>query len=416
MSKGFSFNQSKCVNCGSCSAACILYNEWDKKPRNIYIYNEQLLHNLPLVNISLACNHCENAACLERCPSAAYSRNDKTGAVILNEERCLGCLYCQWNCPYDAPKFSSRKRIIEKCHLCYKTDDQPACADACPTGALSFRDLQAGKDLKTPEWFPSGKLHPALELTGRHDPDPLKIIPSARFTQDKAIQSEGKISGEWSLIIFSFMAMVAVSISSASLIKGVFPGISFFILLVAAAMISLFHLGKPLRAWRVLMHPVGSPLSREIISFLIFFSLMAFAVLLRSPVFLLAGSISGLILLVVIDSVYFIPAKNAMYHSGQTFFSSLLLISYLTGNLFPFTFIAIIKVLLSVRVLSKKDHEAFRFIRIALLVLAWAGLVSGYAVKSNPLTIMILSAELIDRYLFYLDFRPENIKHLIEKK
>ncbi len=415
MSKGFSFNHRKCVNCGACSAACILYNEWDTKSRNVYSFNKQLLHDLPLVNISLACNHCTNAACLEGCPAGAFSRNETTGAVILDEEKCLGCRYCQWNCPYDAPKFSTRKRIIEKCHLCNNSGDSPSCADACPTGALSFKELFPGQDLNAPEWFPSGKLIPALEFTGNPKPGPLKIIPAGRFTEGVPEQSGAKFSAEWSLIAFSFMVMVAVSISFASFINGVFPGILFFVIIFSAAFISLFHLGRPLRALRVLTNPARSPLSREIISFLIFCSLLIIAVILRSPGFLLAGSISGLIFLIAIDTVYFMPDKNIMYHSGQTFLSSLLLISYLTGNLLPFTFIAIIKVLLSILKFTEKNCEGFRFIRIALLVLAWAGLVSGYAVKSNPLTLMILSAELIDRYLFYHDFSPENIRYLIEK-
>jgi len=415
MSKGFSFNHNKCVNCGACSAACNLYNEWDVKPRNVYSYNYQLLYDLPLINISLACNHCEKAACMKGCPSGAFSINNQTRAVILDEKKCLGCRYCKWNCPYDAPKFSKKKRVIEKCHLCYDSGDLPACACACPTGALSYKEISASHDEYIPEWFPSMKLVPALELTGIPNTEPLKIIPSARFSKGDYSQSTGKISGEWSLVVFSFITMVAVSISSVSIINGVFPGILFFLLLFVAGLISWFHLGRPLRAWRALSNPFNSPLSREIFAFLLFFSLSAAATLLKAPDILLAASVSGLILLIIIDSVYWLPDKRVMFHSGQTFLSSLLLISYMTGHLLPFTFVLIIKVLLSIRNLSVKDHEAFRFIRIALSLLAWAGLISGYAIKSTPVTIIIFLAEIIDRSLFYLDFKPENIKYLIEK-
>jgi Fe-S-cluster-containing dehydrogenase component/DMSO reductase anchor subunit len=414
MNKAFTFNQDKCVNCGACSAACLLYNEWDVKPRNVYAYNDQMLHDLPLVNISLACNHCEKPACLEGCPSGAFYRNDLTSAVILNEERCLGCRYCQWNCPYDAPKYSNKKRIIEKCDLCLKTDDQPACAFACPTGALSYKDISADMSLNAPVWFPSQKLMPALAFTGEGYPKPLKIIPSERFAENEPSRSAGS-PVEWSLVIFSFLVMISVSIFSASLLNGLYPGKLFFSLLVAAGATSLFHLGKPLRAWRALSNPSASPLSREIYAFLLFSIISAAAVILRSPGLLLAGTISGLILAIIIDSVYFVPDKKAVYHSGQTFLSTLLLISYFTGNLLPFAFITIIKVWLSVRLLPGKDQEIFRFIRIAFLLLALGGLISGYALRSTSLTILILSAELTDRYLFYIDFKPENIRYLIEK-
>jgi DMSO reductase anchor subunit len=209
--------------------------------------------------------------------------------------------------------------------------------------------------------------------------------------------------------------MISVSIFSASLLNGLYPGKLFFSLLVAAGATSLFHLGKPLRAWRALSNPSASPLSREIYAFLLFSIISAAAVILRSPGLLLAGTISGLILAIIIDSVYFVPDKKAVYHSGQTFLSTLLLISYFTGNLLPFAFITIIKVWLSVRLLPGKDQEIFRFIRIAFLLLALGGLISGYALRSTSLTILILSAELTDRYLFYIDFKPENIRYLIEK-
>ena len=83
MRKGFIFNHVKCVNCGACSAACILENSWTVTPRMVYTYNSEAISSLPLVNISLACNHCENAACLEGCPSGSYYREPSTGAIVI---------------------------------------------------------------------------------------------------------------------------------------------------------------------------------------------------------------------------------------------------------------------------------------------------------------------------------------------
>src|SRR5512133_736522 len=102
MRKGFIVNTSKCVDCKACSAACIIENGWMVKPRNIYTYNSTAEQLFSLINLSLACNHCESAACMDGCPASAYSRDLVTGAVILDEKKCIGCRYCQWNCPYDA--------------------------------------------------------------------------------------------------------------------------------------------------------------------------------------------------------------------------------------------------------------------------------------------------------------------------
>jgi Fe-S-cluster-containing dehydrogenase component len=144
MRKGFIFNHNKCVSCNSCSAACILENGWKVHPRNIFTYNSNAEYLLPLIHLSLACSHCESAICMEGCPASAYSREDITGAIILDETKCIGCRYCQWTCPYDAPKFDAESKTIAKCNLCYSgliEGRQPACSSACPTGALRFEPL-----------------------------------------------------------------------------------------------------------------------------------------------------------------------------------------------------------------------------------------------------------------------------------
>ena len=115
----------------------------------------------PPVNISLACNHCKEAVCLNGCPSGSYFREPSTGAIVIDDQKCIGCRYCQWNCPYDAPKFNREKRIIGKCNLCYRGLQEgrlPACAVACPTGALNFGKLSETAIKNSPGWFPEKNL------------------------------------------------------------------------------------------------------------------------------------------------------------------------------------------------------------------------------------------------------------------
>ncbi|MBK7712078.1 MAG: 4Fe-4S binding protein [Bacteroidales bacterium] len=130
MAEGFIFNHNRCVACGACRAACILENKWPVSPRTIITYNKPGLPSLPVINLSLACNHCKTAVCMDGCPASAFTRDEATGAIVIDDSKCIGCRYCQWNCPYDAPKFHTPDRIIIKCNLCYqrlKDGLMPAC-------------------------------------------------------------------------------------------------------------------------------------------------------------------------------------------------------------------------------------------------------------------------------------------------
>jgi Fe-S-cluster-containing dehydrogenase component len=140
----FIFDQNKCVGCHACVVACMNENGFQSPDqwRNIHQSQEFHFPSLPLFYLSLACNHCEDAPCLKNCPALAYSRDEKTGAVIHHPEKCIGCKYCTWACPYDAPKFNSKTGIVEKCTFCNHRIEEnlkPACANLCPVGALDFK-------------------------------------------------------------------------------------------------------------------------------------------------------------------------------------------------------------------------------------------------------------------------------------
>jgi Fe-S-cluster-containing dehydrogenase component len=82
--------------------------------------------------------------------------------------------------PYDAPKFDSENKIINKCNLCYSgltEGRQPACSSSCPTGALEFGVLSEPKSDQYFPWFPEKMLNPALVFTARRNENSLKIIP-----------------------------------------------------------------------------------------------------------------------------------------------------------------------------------------------------------------------------------------------
>jgi len=91
-----------------------------------------------------ACHHCTDAACVAVCPTGALSYN-KLGFVQYDKAKCSGCGYCAEFCPFGVPQMESNKvtgaAIMNKCHFCgdlVTKGEQPACAAACPYGAIKF--------------------------------------------------------------------------------------------------------------------------------------------------------------------------------------------------------------------------------------------------------------------------------------
>ena len=428
MRKGFIFDHTRCVNCNACNAACILENGWKGHPRNIYTYNSQAEPGLPLLHLSLACNHCESAACMDGCPTSAYSREPVTGAIILDEARCIGCRYCQWNCPYDAPKYNSETRSIIKCNLCYSLlieGLQPACSSGCPTGALRYGEFTEHNSGPAYSWFPDKELNPAIEFTAKSDNTTLKIIPENIYeSADQVPSNNGKnISDEWSLIAFSYLATLSVSAIISAFIKGIFPPAMVFLpVLLLTGAVSFFHLGQKIKAWRSLINLRNSALSREIAAFIVFASVSVVTVLFHIPGFLIVSSITGLTLLLLIDNVYVTADKrlSVVLHSGQTFISALLIVSFFTDSTLPFLFMALIKLVssfyrLPVKQLHKQNF-GLRFLRIAFLIVSGISMVSDISYPDLFIVSLFLIGELFDRILFYIDFNPLNIYKLIDQQ
>lgn len=428
MRNGFIFNHARCVNCKACSAACILENGWTVSPRNIYIYNAEADTILPVINLSLACNHCETAVCMTGCPASVFSRDTITGAVIFDEKKCIGCKYCQWNCPYDAPKFDSEKRTVAKCNLCNSGLAEgrlPACSAACPTGALTFGQLPEPVPETIYPWFPDKKLMPAISFTNNKQVIPLKIIPENNSPVYDYRQSNKSrnISGELSLLFFSFFSMLSVALVMSSFLNETFPDKWLFMFLLATSgIISFFHLGKKFRSWRSVSNLRHSPLSREIGSFILYAGVSVIAVIFQLPFLLVGAAITGLIFLLIIDSVYIFSDRNkaTFLHSGQTFISALLIVSFFSATIVPFIFISLIKIGLTLYNLTDKrngnSYFVVRFIRMVFLIVPGLSIVLQHSHPDIIINIIFLTGELTDRILFYFDFDPLNISRLITEQ
>ncbi len=142
---------TRCVGCRSCEIACMVEHSQSKdlfkaimeyprpRPRIRVIYIWDL--GLPS---PLNCRHCEQAPCIEVCPTRALYR-DEDGAVMLSPMKCIGCLTCAVACPFGVPELDRYNKIMVKCDLCpdrRRTGRPPACVEACPTGALSYGTVE----------------------------------------------------------------------------------------------------------------------------------------------------------------------------------------------------------------------------------------------------------------------------------
>ncbi|MBI4319265.1 MAG: 4Fe-4S dicluster domain-containing protein [Chloroflexi bacterium] len=75
------------------------------------------------------CRHCTVPLCQHACPvPEAMWLDENTAAVVINEDKCIGCLACMEACPFDAIWVGPNKEVL-KCDLC---GGEPACVKYCP--------------------------------------------------------------------------------------------------------------------------------------------------------------------------------------------------------------------------------------------------------------------------------------------
>ena len=423
MSSGyFKFDQNRCVGCQACVVACVNENGFqsDLTWRNIFTQNQAALPGIPLFHTSLACNHCEDAPCMKYCPALAYKRSNITGGVIHNADACIGCQYCVWHCPYEAPKYNPVKGIVEKCDFCESRQvdgKAPACATLCPTEALSFSFERIDKSLITPVIHVPQNPNPSLSITEfsfQKGPEmDLHLFDEEDLNVSVEKENDINLRHEWPLLSFTFIIAVLVGFTAYGAGNISAPGVKWGMISAAAtgAILSTMHLGRKERMWRAVLNIRHSWLSREIF----FFGLYAVALVTDFFIYDLKYwlvLIPGILTLVSVDMLY----KPVQYHWKIPFHSgqSLLIAGSLTLLLFKWyvTFFALMLLRFFADVyafypLDKLQGSRYFIIRWILAAIA---LILVFT-SSNLIFILafVLLGELLDRIKFYLDLRLQKI-------
>lgn len=277
------------------------------------------------------------------CPALAYSKDPDNGIVSLDADRCIGCRYCSWVCPYDATRFDEERGVMTKCTFCSHRQAEglrPACVEQCPTGALGFGELASLSGVPDAVGMPTLAPGPSIRFVpGRPRPPELAASPrtaprAKRLTEPGP--SKITLRSEWPLLGFTLLAAWLTS-AQVSLATGrpALPSALFALLAVASFVLSSLHLGSKLRAWRAILNVRRSWLSREIVLYSAFVGLALLHQLWLPNATRLAALAAGVgfAALFAIDRVYDVVRGSRRLHSADVLPTGILLSGLWTGHL-----------------------------------------------------------------------------------
>jgi Fe-S-cluster-containing dehydrogenase component/DMSO reductase anchor subunit len=273
-------------------------------------------------HVTTACHHCVDPACLNGCPVLAYEKDSVTGIVRHLDDQCIGCQYCILKCPYDVPKYNARLGIVRKCDMCSNrlaVGEAPACVQACPNEAIRITKVQtesvtiefrerreaflvgapAGDyTLPTTRYVTPTFLSPGCETFesrrfSNGEPRDSKVSPPAGSKAGVTLVAADTATlrpqpAHWPLVFMLVLSQASVGLVSITALQGTLDAISQSRMLWLALLLgltgltaSIFHLGRPLGAWRAFLNLRRSWMSREIVLFAAYVPLLIAALFAR---------------------------------------------------------------------------------------------------------------------------------------
>jgi Fe-S-cluster-containing hydrogenase component 2 len=134
--KGIVISPEKCTDCRLCELACSYTKTDGFNPKDSAI--SVLSFDEVGLQVPMTCLQCEDPHCMTVCTVNAISKDEKTGLVKVDHDKCIGCKMCVSACPFGNMTYSPRLKQVIKCDLCEGT---PQCVAICDTGALEFKEL-----------------------------------------------------------------------------------------------------------------------------------------------------------------------------------------------------------------------------------------------------------------------------------
>ncbi|MES0327596.1 MAG: DmsC/YnfH family molybdoenzyme membrane anchor subunit [Gammaproteobacteria bacterium] len=307
---GFYFNADNCIACHACEAAC---SEKNDNPAHISFRSVGFVEGgtypaYQRINISMACNHCDDPVCLKGCPTRAYTKFAEYGAVLQDPDICFGCGYCTWVCPYNAPQLDPVKGQVSKCNMCVDRLEvglKPACVSACLGNALDFGVIENIPENRTQAkteipGFPRTDItHPNIRFQqtrtpqrdmNRVDQNPVKYHREENSESFKPVADVKQgVKREWNwvrllgshenahiaftlsaqTVMVAFLILLSgywfAPVTSFQSSNAMLPGLFVMFVLISFGLFKLnMHLGKPHRFYRGFYNLRHSPVSREI--------------------------------------------------------------------------------------------------------------------------------------------------------
>ncbi|MEX2113009.1 MAG: DmsC/YnfH family molybdoenzyme membrane anchor subunit [Pirellulales bacterium] len=285
----FEVDLDRCSGCKACVTACHSLNglDADETWRDVGLLVGGTSSLPVLQHVTTACHHCLEPACLVACPVNAYEKSPLTGIVKHLDDQCFGCQYCILACPYEVPKYHASKGIVRKCDMCsarLAVGEAPACVQACPSQAIAIRVVSIESVIEDAE--------AALFLPAA--PDPQITYPTTTYKSQRVLPRNmlpadyfqvSRQHPHWPLVVMLVLTQLSVGAFAWGIVleRFVSDGFSEAVrpLLATMALVfgllaltaSVFHLGRPLYAFRAVLGLRHSWLSREIVVFGLFAAL-----------------------------------------------------------------------------------------------------------------------------------------------
>ncbi|MCR5522643.1 MAG: 4Fe-4S binding protein [Clostridia bacterium] len=135
-------NEEWCLGCHLCEYNCAFANSGLKdmvealkgKP----IFPRIHIEGNEKISYAVSCRHCTDPICVKSCIAGAISNKD--GVIVVDKNKCVGCMTCILVCPYGALALNENG-VMQKCELCTRNSDgTPACVKGCPNNAIVFEE------------------------------------------------------------------------------------------------------------------------------------------------------------------------------------------------------------------------------------------------------------------------------------